>query len=723
MKDVIKKYFVWIFLFVTSISEVNGQNLALGKNVNFSSKPNYALTASTTDLIELTDGVFTKGRLWSSKGTVGWQRLNRLTVTIDLIKPDLVGEIFFSTARGIKSNVYFPSNIYVFTSNDKKKFDFLGDAAQDNINKEGEYATKKFGINANRIARYISFVVIPKGKFIFCDEIEIFKGASNSVRNGVKKVTYNLEKFVDSLGKHNYLINELRSQPSERDPLIKGNKAERKDLSIAELEDIKGKRDQLHANKLKARFLKNIILEKANPWEDISSNRMPSYNLNFLDYNFSIPFSGVTYGAFIITNAGKENVDFALSQSGNADANVKFYNAVYVPSKDFKQIIDPIVPLNNKLILNPGVAQMIIFKIYGNNVGVRKNFYSIKIGSSLKKLNITYNTLSIPKLDNKNQINTINWAYLNSNILRDSKSQAAQDLKTHKINTIVIPQQYIPKLNNADFTQFKEYLTYFKYAKNIMLFSNYSLEANKSATKDMPFLSVKWKESFKLWYLKMVSAVKEQGFSEKQIYFYPYDEVKGNDIAVFQELIKWLKTEIPTVQIYATINNEEAKNQILPLVDIAQVSEKIFSSVNFSKNTGKIWIYKGAAPSRSLSPYKYYRLFSWEAFIDQVQGIGFWNYADVGRSKNKNLIIDEFIDNSNDYSVIYNGPNNSIFSSRRWEAFSLGVEDHQVLSLYEKKFGRKKAVDIAKQVINNASNLNLADEIKVKMLREILLKK
>jgi hypothetical protein len=110
---------------------------------------------------------------------------------------------------------------------------------------------------------------------------------------------------------------------------------------------------------------------------------------------------------------------------------------------------------------------------------------------------------------------------------------------------------------------------------------------------------------------------------------------------------------------------------------------------------------------------------SWKAFVNDMTGIGFWNYADEGLDKQSNLITDPMTNPSVSYSVIYDGEGKEIIGSRRWEAFSLGIEDYSVLKLYSKKFGLKRAKELAQKVISDPNNTSLADTTKSEILNDL----
>ncbi len=169
-----------IGLIMMGCSVTKAQNLALNKNYTLSVPPNYRYSALATDKTSLTDGIYTAGQFWKSKTTDGWQ--NRpVTITIDLSNSYNIGQVSFNTARNTKSGVDYPQNIFVFLSDDNLIFKYVGDIAKNPDNTEGDYRVHKFILtNINTKGRFVKIVVIPKGKRIFCDEIEVIKG-DNSV--------------------------------------------------------------------------------------------------------------------------------------------------------------------------------------------------------------------------------------------------------------------------------------------------------------------------------------------------------------------------------------------------------------------------------------------------------------------------------------------------------------------------------------------------------------
>jgi hypothetical protein len=204
------------------------------------------------------------------------------------------------------------------------------------------------------------------------------------------------------------------------------------------------------------------------------------------------------------------------------------------------------------------------------------------------------------------------------------------------------------------------------------------------------------------------------------VYLYPFDEMHDGDIDRFVALASWARLEIPTIKFYATLERKEAL-QALPYLDIAQVinREDMYADAITSKK--EIWLYGATENTKSLSPYAYYRLMSWKAFYLGFKGAGFWNYADTGSGENPGTAWDDFDGPRPDFAVIYEGENNTIVSSRRWEAWRMGVEDNELLGMYTRAKGLTAAQGLAKTVLDNPGDTGKADEVRRRILRELSL--
>lgn len=713
---------------------ISAQNLALHKSYSLSTLPNYLYSAPPSDHTSLTDGVYTKGTFWTNTTTVGWKS-TPVTVTIDLGKIQPVGAVTFNTCRNNNVGISFPQNIYVLTSIDNKNFSYVGDAAATADNITGDYEVKKFILSGfDVMARYVSLTIVPEGPYLFVDEIEVLKGKVNNSNVSRSISKDHIEQVVDSFKRINYIRRSLKKEieriqsasikESEqyRELLNINSQLTKRNIPENELKDLKNRIGQEHASSLRTKYNIPFIIEKYNPWDSLTEFSEPRADAGILNYQFSIPKDDVQYGSFVITNckSSAQQFSFKVSNPNVPIDSIELFDVPYVASSNFKQTPDPLIEVKNVLTIEPGISEMFVFKIIGTNIGKAKSVIAVKSGNKEISVNINSQVLDLLTENNIDNPNANVWAYLNSPLLKDRQAEAAKDLELHHINTIVIPPQILPNLKTVDDTQFINYLGNFKSIKNILLFMNYTSIIDRNGYKNGQYMSPAWKNNFIFWYNKMLKLIHDNGFSNAQVYLYPFDEVDRNNIKYFESLVRWAKKAIPGMKFFATLASKESIDSILPLIDIAQIPSFDNGLKALPPHQCEIWIYSTTSSARSLSPYRYYRLMAWNAFANDYKGIGFWSYADEGQTKQHNLVSDPLPNLETSYSVIYDGPGKEIISSRRWEAFRLGIEDYSILKKYAKKFGIEKAKMLATQVLSTPEDSNKADTVRNEMLSVLI---
>lgn len=164
-----------------------GENVALGRPYELAPQPNYPLSADPGDVTHLTDGAYTEGYFWTERSTVGWMDVSRVIITVDLGEAQPVGGVSFSTAARMGAGVYWPAAILIYFSEDGEMWRPAGDI----VSLGAEYGTPPHTGDDNGarswphrfrtdrvqgVARYVAFVVQGHGQFIFCDEVEVYRG-------------------------------------------------------------------------------------------------------------------------------------------------------------------------------------------------------------------------------------------------------------------------------------------------------------------------------------------------------------------------------------------------------------------------------------------------------------------------------------------------------------------------------------------------------------------
>jgi len=165
-------------------AEAAGENIARGARYTLSPQPTYVHCTDPGDAVQLTDGQTTSAYFWTQKGTVGWQRVQYATVTVDLGQVRPIAGVAMTTAAGT-AGVTWPMAVHVLVSDDGKAYRDAGDLVAFNQRHRGPwpegYAIRRLETDELRTrGRYVQFVIIPLpgGPYVFTDEVEVLRGDS-----------------------------------------------------------------------------------------------------------------------------------------------------------------------------------------------------------------------------------------------------------------------------------------------------------------------------------------------------------------------------------------------------------------------------------------------------------------------------------------------------------------------------------------------------------------
>ncbi len=180
---------------------VRGKNLAAGRKIEFSHKPEYRLTKSDSDPYDLTDGKLSDhktGRIWFDSAAVGWldsSTASGINLLIDLGQNERVGRVVARLLGGAAQNsLIFPRKIAIYISKDGKEYYesacleklMSGEKSQSDFVKyfylpeEGAPYTYPFVLNVNAEARYVIIRIWAATHTIFSDEIAIIEAGGES---------------------------------------------------------------------------------------------------------------------------------------------------------------------------------------------------------------------------------------------------------------------------------------------------------------------------------------------------------------------------------------------------------------------------------------------------------------------------------------------------------------------------------------------------------------
>lgn len=724
-KKRIVSVFIFLIIALTGCDSSNAQNIAIGKKYTFSEEPNYAAT-NGNDEIDLTDGKKKTGtRFWQDKSTVGWRDKKEIQIDLDLGTVYSIDGFLINTARSSGAGVEFPASCLVFTSLDNEKFVYHGDLMLSTENTSGGYKANSFRSDeGNSLGRYVKLVVTSKSKFVFLDEIEVYgKESNNKMISSLRSKLTNksiekadIDAFIQkTLDESSEIRGQYMQVQSARDFL--GDLGEGIGSAVitgSSIGDLKKMQSDIADERIKiqSKVLPSGII--FTPIRDIEA--LGVFSLQDVITAQNEPIQTVTdvkessfrYFSLINNSSGEESIEFQGVSEGD-----EIFEILPVANLNNKSIKDALKPVANKVSLGKGENKMFVVSAHAQNTGG-----NINVVASNKVIT------TIPSIGRK-QVTNIGeklhanvWAYLDKPILKDNKQFVVNDLEKSGVDVIVVHAAFIDGYDTKDFSKLKDYLGYFKNLqdKKILLFYNFKGE-DRAVRRfgGQNFLDQNWKNNFSQWYRLMQVELAKIGVDAKEIYFYPYDEIKADEVNNFVELVKWGKSSIPDFKTFVTILDEKTY-EVGNYADIVQLSLFHIKSAQQIKNDN-IWVYDVLDHSRERNSYQDYRLMAWIAYYYDLKGVGFWNYSAL--QSDEDAKHDRAIDGNIDYSVLYLDEDGAVLSSLRWKHFNQGLEDYKVLKSYESQVGKEQVRKIVKGVIDNPNDSERADEA-LKSLSEIM---
>ncbi|HEY9257417.1 hypothetical protein [Chitinophaga sp.] len=682
---------------LSSCANTFSQNVAKNATLSVSPAPNYTLTKDKSRKEMLVDGQYSNILFfWKDPGTLGWQNVNQVTIDFSFDTPVSVAAVKLHTVTGQKAEVNMPLSVLVFMSNDQQHWQYIGDMMDNQSAKDEYYKIIPLSLDGiHATGKYVRVLAIPNGSYLFTDEIQILAGDSNVAS---RSANYKAVNTSDLPG----FVKQCR------------------DASIGQ----RFSKEEKSAAVAKSAPLSAMAVAAPNNTGVTMTQLASPFATALQPVSTTTPietFKGLSdYTGWVISNGTGKSTSVTLSfTAGSPDLSVHTYWAKPVKSRDFKVVPDALAELKSGAAfdLAANETKVILMKTQAGNAGnykVSLNLQGQGINVS-KQLSVNAGSPSLAAFTNlKPDVNV--WAYFNYPLLAGRQASTRQDLLNHYVNTFVIPPGILlPNLPVDKNEKLKAYLQNMKGFDQVLLYLDFSVNGKSD------FLSDAWKQSFLKWYDDILKVIVSGGVSANRVYLYPFDEVKPTQVNAFKQFSDWIKSVRKGTPIFATISNAGTLNTIGQNIDISQVfyNNKIIRENQESRSSrGKTWLYDIKKPTKSLSPYGYYRLMAWKAYAAGITGIGFWQYGDVGHEANATSVWDDFDGKSADFAVIYDD-GNQVLSSRRWEAFKVGVEDYMLLSAYAKKTGASAAMELCRSVLANEDKTSQADDARKKIIKAL----
>jgi len=709
------------------------KNVALGASYTYNPEARYKLTNDPSDEKKLTDGKYSYGLFWASRErTMGWHRSGRIRIDIDVGQEYEVHRITFHSARGNHAGVSFPQRVDCYVSPDAERYTYVGDVLYGQDITDGPYKVEKFiSPELNTAGRYLTLFILPKGEYTFVDEVEVFgaeKGAGtpHEYPLGIKLLgTYQdnlvrVARQMASLRKmREQLVAEWHTRGSATAAAMSNHRTEFENLgnkldaagnnpNSANLPVFEDSLFAVHAQLLGARFNQQLLIWHGNPWSVFTPVDSPRpEELLKKELVLDVMRGGTTSDAIGIANSGsglqKLHVAVQFGPETGKPPYVTIREARPVVLADAGVKTDPLIVIaDGGILLKSGESRQIWITV---NADAAPGTYLAQLTVSLPGTGSP--VIDIPlrikvwsaKFPARQTVRVNTWSYLNWRPIKDIPRVAVDDLRAHHANVFVLHPSQIPWPGRGkaafrpegvpDFSAFDRILKLHQGAEKFLFYLEFNNGDLRRLNGKEKFMSIEWRGLFKKWIEAWSAHMKALGVDERRFAFYPFDEPQTKtDVNILVGVARLIKEIDPNLQVYTTIDKLDRLDgpdltALSRSVDIFQISE---SDLGDSRRKlldlpGKeVWSY-AAGGGKKADPFRGYRLQAWRAFKYGATGIGFWAYADTGSS---GTAWDDSDGNRPDYAVVYEGEN-SIVSSKRWEAWREGVEDYELLLQAKKK--------------------------------------
>lgn len=673
--------------------------------MEFSHPPNYSLCKDENDSRQLTDGELATFPIWMKKETVGWAAFTPVAIQLRVaggssVQSPQAGKLRLHSAKGLSAGVDVPQQINVYTRDYTDQLRIVGSLTPDSSVLKDKNA-HWIQIDVSAATDVLIVVLHASGEFLFLDEVEWHPSGGGQIPAKSPAMT-SVRAALDD------------SKRRTRETLI----------NAAEVEVEKG------ALRLEGKTLHAWIQD---PWGVIDPGRAheqralgaPKVEIRGYAGERESVCIGVAAGELAVTGGLRVKV------TGLPPAAVKIFEVRPVLVANGRRIYDPLVPLNDdmQLSMRAGVPSYIWLDVNLRMLGPGSHRLEINLEGNGQMIAIP-GMATVTAYDGRGSksLHAVNWAYLSDMPIFRDRDNAIQDLVAHGINMFVTHPMEIPGLaldgswDISKAVRFARTVDLAKQHGTLLLYLGWNASKNPLGfSSNERSIDPRARERLLTWVGNVSTYLASQGLPPERWALYPVDEPDRAGLQLIKAVAETVKQRNPFVRVYANPSvyanppiTMDHLREIQPWVDLWQPNLLAVRGQlgEFFKNLqAEWWIYGNPkSPAKGSSPLHNYRLLAWWAWHYGATGIGFWSYSDTNGSS----AWDDLDGSRSDWAVVYESER-GVVSSRRWEAFREGLEDHALLAGFSK-------VDVKRLLqIANEPNFDQWEGANLEAVRRVLL--
>lgn len=720
-----------------------GPNMALGRPYTLKPEPNYSHCSHDPDRKLLTDGRTTRGFFWTQPTTVGWAERSLVEIVVDLGRIEPIAGASFSTAAG-GGGVEWPWLILVLASDDGRTYRMAGDLVADSARwgqPKAGYATHRF--QSDRICahgRYVKIVVSPRPAYLFCDEIEVYRGPESLLSLPGGKVVQDLKSTIRSLrlgacikqrlhtdlaavsslvgrtslapAVKSTIQAELRAAPGAIDSSVTA--AGPVFRAVLPLKGLDQRLFALRGLVLQADGWPRCVVWKQNRWDPLGPMDLPESRSGSPPALEIRTMLGEHRGeAFSLANAADRPLTLTLRIEGlPGGPDPGFLRVHQVPLVDTaitRAVADalPEAPRTDggyRIELAPGMNGQVWLTSFAVDVAPGVYRGTVRLsgdGASISlPLSLHVYPLRFPK---RARLSLSGCEYSDAAAGSKGASPAmAALIRFLRQRHVDSPWAHEGVLSlpgaqafdaadrliaKPDFERLDRWIALWPRARQYFVFlartAGRGLAGAEMGTERFQRRLIAWTRGF-------AEHVRARGLKPSQFYFLVVDEptqpLQCQTIAAWHKAFQRV-TDRPTlwVTFFATPDLEFFQ-QMLATCDMlcphvpAFLEWKPVTQQSVFKHLGpqkRLWLYSAIGPSRTMDPYSYYRLLPWLCYRHGARGCIFWAFGDVGGAPSS---WNDYMVDGRQYVPQYFMPDRMI-DSKQMQAIVEGVQDHEYLCL------------------------------------------
>ena len=738
-----------------------GENIALGKPYTMPD-PNYSLCADPDDNIHLTDGEFTQGHFWTRGTTVGWSTTRHVGITVDLGDVYPIKGAMFSTAAGV-ADVAWPSAIIIMVSSDGENWYDAGDlislyTKHQRIPEQGEYhAIRLWTDKLETHGRYVSFNVMPEGRFVFCDEIQVYRGddawldkeyagppisdisqymvdlvANNLVRNQMLRDLKNVERGIALLPEDQRA--DFITRAAALDTAVNNHPfvdVHSEDFdAILPLSDVHRDVFRLQAAVWRARGFPALQTWFNPRWDPLEPANEPENNAQPL-VDVHMMANEYRAGTFNLNNATDEDMQLTLRITGLPGGDNPDYISVHeVLSVGTRRHVAVSAALpeaartdaGHTIHIPSGMTRQMWLSF--NKVDLPAGTYEgqVQVSGAGQQATVPIQLTVYPlRFPDETTLLVGGWSYTNNEtmygITPQNRAAVIEHLQERYVNAPWATSAAMPNgtfdadgnyVTLPDTTNFDNWVALWPDAKMYLVYKAVGpvFEGEEMGTEMFNKKVGNWA---RFWSDHMLS----KGMQPSQLGILLYDEPMSKD--KYDLTVAWVRAIRPAApELVMWVDPQPYEDQdcleMFSVMDVLCIYRNPFLArpdwyrelfMNEQAMGRELWFYNADGPARTFDPFSYYLLQQWHAFKIDARGSCFWAFADNGR-----------VSCWNEYPAQTSGPycpvyidDESITAAKYMEAIREGIQDYEYLIMLRDRVNELAARGVAEAQLAAARDL------------------